>query len=110
MLNTKIKTTTAAAIALLGAGTLALASPALAADDVTITIQADDLNSAQGVMDVYEAFQKKAEAACEQNGATNLQNRRFEQICTADLVDDFVVDLNDPNVLEVHYNGTVTVE
>jgi len=113
MLNTKRQTTTLAAIAIMGAGSLALATPALAAspdDIVQITISANDLTNAQGVMSVYEAFQEKAESACEQNGLRGLEARKLEKICEVDLVDDFVVDLNDPNVFEVHYNGTVTVE
>lgn len=93
---------------------LMLASPALAdtsfSEDVSITINASDLKTPQGVTKVYETLVGKAETACHENGRMKLSDRRVEAKCIDNLVDDFVLDIAHPELTVLHNGGKIIVE
>lgn len=93
---------------------LMVVTPAFAgthpSDDVSIMISASDLQSPQGVTEVYETFVTEAGAACAGNSGSRLIARRLEAKCIDDLVEDFVLDLAHPELTALHNGGKITVE
>jgi len=95
-----------AAVALT-AGLVLSAMPANAyiprSDEVSIRVNPVDLETERGVQRVYEYMTQEATNACNFNGMS-IKERRLEEKCVADLLDDFVTDLNDKRLIDYHYS------
>lgn len=71
-------------------------------DEVKISFNIDDLSQPNGVERVYEMMTKEAARACKTDGHRSLEVKRLTEMCTADLINDFVVDLNDTRLSRYH--------
>lgn len=92
--------------AAVSAGLLFAAIPANAyiarKDTISIEFRASDLDRVDGVQRVYEMMTREATKACHATRAMSLGEKRIAKQCVADLVDDFVVDLNDSRLNKYH--------
>jgi len=100
-----IKTAT---IALSIGGCFAVTLPALAANPtseiVTTTIDQRDLATDYGVERVYKTLSHKAEISCETPGRVPVSIKRYEKLCTQDLLEDFVFDIGNESLTRYHEN------
>lgn len=71
-------------------------------DTVQITINADDLERERGVERVYTKLKKTAERACQTRGRQTLRTAELAASCSANLLNDFVSDLDDQRVTAFH--------
>jgi len=94
-------------IALLIGGTVAITAPALAnpaTDIVTTTIDKRDLATDYGVKRVYKALERVAENSCKTSGRAPIRIRRYENQCAQQLLDDFVLDVDNGSLTQYHEN------
>ena len=70
-------------------------------DQVSIRVSSVDLETQNGIQRVYEYMTQEATNACDFSGMS-LKERRIEKKCTADLLEDFVLDLNDKRLTDFH--------
>ena len=69
---------------------------------VSVTIDGRDLATEHGSIEVYNHLAYKAKRACGHSNGVSLQQRRLAKTCTKRLLNDFVMDLNNPMVTEHH--------
>ena len=97
-----IKTTT---LAIIIGGSVAITTPALASpatEIVTTTIDQRDLATDYGVERVYKALERKAETSCKTPGRVPITVRNFENQCAQQLLEDFVIDVDNGNLTRYH--------
>ena len=70
-------------------------------DQVSIRVNPVDLETQRGIQRVYEYMTQEATNACDFAGVS-LKERRIEAQCTAELLEDFVFDLNDKRLIDFH--------
>lgn len=70
-------------------------------DEISIRVNPVDLETDRGIQRVYEYMTQEAANACDFNGMS-IQERRIEEQCAAELLEDFVFDLNDKRLIEFH--------
>ncbi len=92
----------AALVAGLGLGAIPASAITSSANSVSTRVDTSKLETVQGVMNIYQTLSGKANKACQMAGRVTLSNRRFEAICSANLLKAFIVDLNDPRVTAYH--------
>jgi len=96
-----------ACIATIGlASAPAQASPS-SPETVTTRVDGYLLKSENGAQRVYDKLSNRAESACTTNGRQTLVERRISNACTTNLLNDFVVDLNDARVTAYHQRAIV---
>jgi len=80
-------------------GGIALSVPASAtasqADIVTTKIDIRDLETDRGIAQIYKSLARRAESACRTSGQKSIHARNVENLCTDDLLIDFVQDVGD---------------
>lgn len=94
------------ATAVMAAGLVLSALPANAYiprdNQISIRVNPVELETRAGVQRVYDYMSREAEAACEIKGRTTLNFKKLEKTCAADLLEDFVMDLNDRRLIDFH--------
>lgn len=85
--------------ALVIAAALAGLATAASASDVDFTFHASELSDPEAL---YDRMAERAEAACETAGRRPLWARRADDICAADLLDDFVAGAASPSLTALH--------
>ena len=93
-----------AAVMTVGLALSAIPANAYIPRDNQISIRVDpvELETLAGVQRVYTYMTREATLACAARSGTSLTAKRIETQCTADLLDDFVYDLNDKRLIEFH--------
>jgi UrcA family protein len=71
-------------------------------NQISIRVNPVDLETEAGIQRVYDYMTNEAEAACETAGKTTLSGNKVEANCAADLLEDFVADLNDKRLIDFH--------
>ena len=95
---TKRNTFKTVAIALAAIGTaITPAAFAQTADDVSVTIDARDLETDWGVEKIYDTLSGKAETACYSRAA-----RKYSHDCMSDLLDDFIENVGHEKLTSYH--------
>ncbi|MBL4854064.1 MAG: UrcA family protein [Robiginitomaculum sp.] len=92
----------AALAAGLGLGAIPASAITSSKNSVSIRVDTSKLETAEGVIDVYQILSRKANKACKTGGRLTLRHRRADAICSANLLKDFIVDLNGPRVTAYH--------
>lgn len=96
-------------LGLLFAGCLLGATPAAAINShqetIKVRINPDELNSASGVENIYKLLEKKAQFRCTSAGYRPLSVKRYEEYCTAELLESLVEDLDHPGVHTLHLHS-----
>lgn len=96
-----------ACIAVMGLAAVPAQANIASSDTVTTRVDGYLLASENGAQRVYTKLSKSAENACTTRGHQTLRDRRENAACTADLLNDFVVDLNDAGVTAYHQRAIV---
>jgi UrcA family protein len=81
----------------------AITAPAFAGDRVTFEFNSNELNSASGVNNLYEKINDRAESLCDE---LRIAPKLRHEICVADLVGDFVGNIDDAQLNTVHAAAT----
>lgn len=101
--RTRVNTLAAATMAL---GLVFSAIPANAYiprdNQISIRVNPVELETDAGIQRVYQYMTNEAEAACSINGRTTLNAKKLAESCAADLLSNFVMDLNDARLIEFH--------
>lgn len=71
-------------------------------NQISIHVNQVELETQDGIQRVYEYMAREATNACEFSTGRSLTAKRLEAQCAADLLDDFVVDLNDTRLIDFH--------
>jgi len=92
-----------------GLGFSAVPASAITSSTNIVSTQVDtsNLETAQGVSDIYQSLSQNANKACQTVGRVTLSNKRVEALCSASLLKDFIADLNDPRVT-AYYTKTIS--
>lgn len=83
---------------------IALAAPAYAgqAEDVTFTFKSHEVETTAGAVAVYDRMARRAEQLCTTAGFRSLSATKRAKACSADLVEDFIVDADSALLRDVH--------
>lgn len=68
------------------------------ADEVTFKYHPDELETSYGLKTLYNRIQNTAESYCTSSGRKALSTRIHEKKCTASLMHDFMVQIDDPRL------------
>ncbi len=71
-------------------------------DTFTTIVQNNLLKNEKGAERIYVKLSETAKNACMIIGSRSLSDRRQSKACTSDLLNDFIVDLNDSRVTAFH--------
>lgn len=86
---------------LITAISLLMAFGVASAEQVSVEIRADLLESPAGLEEVYATLQAHAEESC-RFVVPGSRIRRFDEACAQDLLDQFVADLGHPRLTLLH--------
>ena len=70
--------------------------------EISIRVDPVELETQRGVQRVYQYMTSEAENACDFGRSVSISAKRLEKKCVADLLDDFVFDLNDKRLIDYH--------
>ncbi|NNC38745.1 MAG: UrcA family protein [Acidimicrobiales bacterium] len=71
-------------------------------NQISIRVNPVELETQAGVQRVYDYMAREATHACAARSGSSLTAKRIEAQCAADLLDDFVFDLNDKRLIDYH--------
>jgi len=97
--------TLTACIAVMGFASVPAQASIASSGTVSTHIDSYLLNSENGAQRVYEKLGKRAEKSCTTSGHQTLLERRTSAVCTTNLLNDFVADLNDARVTAYHQSA-----
>lgn len=99
--------TLTACIAVMGLASVPAQANVTPTDTVTTLVESDLLNTKNGAKRVYDKLERRADRACKTRGPQSLRDRVLGETCATDLLNDFVVNLNDERVTAVHQKTVV---
>lgn len=85
----------------LAAALTLIAAPAFA-DDVAFAYSPSDLSTSASLAALYARIEKKAWRACGLYERSGLWGVEFQEACAADLVEDFVGEIDHPALTALH--------
>ncbi len=102
-----IKTITVSTLALAAVATTIPANAAIPkADRVETRVRVVDLQTEDGLNRVYDQLLRQAEKECAPVRRTILSERQIAEACTADLLNDFIVDIGNEKLTRIHQEKT----